>query len=192
LRWAALIGLLISPAFADEPDGPDDSRLQQQVPPPPQVETQPPVYQPPPPVYQAPQPVYPPPQPMPQPIVQQPSSEEIAHLESSGKSMKAGGAVMIALGAALEITSLAMTLYSQFAAAPVCTVSLSNGTVCPDDPRIPFLIAGTVGELVGGGLIGGGLAVLSAGNGRIRRARLLKLHMGFGPQQVSAQVGMTF
>jgi hypothetical protein len=118
-------------------------------------------------------------------------SEEIAHLESSGRAMKAGGAVMVALGAALELSSLALTLYSQIAPAPVCTVSLTNGTVCPDDPRIPYLIAGTVGELAGGGLIGGGLAVLSAGNGRIRRARLLKLHMSFGTQ-VSAQVGMTF
>lgn len=97
--------------------------------------------------------------------------------------MVGGGAFLLAVGAALELTGIVMSAYSQFGSFdPVCAKC--------DDPRTPFLITGLVSSLAAGGMIYGGLAVLSAGKGRIRRAKLMKLHMSFGTQQVMS--GMTY
>jgi hypothetical protein len=74
-----------------------------------------------------------------------------------------------------------MSAYSQFGSFdPVCAKC--------DDPRTPFLITGLVSSLAAGGMIYGGLAVLSAGKGRIRRAKLIRMNMSFGAQQVNAGV----
>jgi hypothetical protein len=188
LRWLVLTVALISPALADEPDGPGDVR-----PTPPQSETPPPPALPPPPA---------PPPPLPPMLAPQSPqqyaaerSTEAEKLERSGKAMKAGGAFMIALGAALELTGLSMSLYSQFGPGPTCYILVQGGKnqeVCGDDPRTPYLIAGTVSEIVGGALIGGGMPVMFAGISRIRRAKVMKLHMSFGPQEVRAQAAFTF
>jgi hypothetical protein len=128
-------------------------------------------------------PAQPPPQAPVQAIV--PPSEEANRLERSGKAMVGGGAFLIAVGAAAELTGLVMSIYSQFGSFdPVCAKC--------DDPRTPFLITGLVTSLAAGGLIYGGTAVLSAGKGRIRRAKLIRLNMSFGSQQVSAQAALNF
>jgi hypothetical protein len=176
--------MLISPALADEPDGPDDVRpappQEQQPPPPPPAPVPPPQMQP-----------LPPPPPMLTPqSPQQYAAERAAEADKllrSGRAMKAGGAFMLAMGIALELTGLGMTFYSQLADPPICYV----GKPC-DDPRTKFLISGSVLDLAGGGLIGGGLPVMFAGVNRINRARRLKLHLSFGAQEVRAQAAFTF
>jgi hypothetical protein len=174
----------MAPALAEEPDSPEDAHAQ----PPPPTEQQPP-----PPMQQQPPPA-PPPPPLPPMLTpqspQQYAAERAAEadkLERKGKAMKGGGAFMLAMGIALELTGLSMTFYSQLADPPTCYINQP----C-DDPRTKFLVSGTVLELAGGGLIGGGLPVMFAGINRLNRARRLRLHLSFTHEEVRAQAAFTF
>jgi hypothetical protein len=117
---------------------------------------------------------------------------EAERLERSGRTMKAGGAFMLALGIAMELSGDAMTLYSQFADAPSQCASYHGSGTCPDDHRKDLLIGGVVSGLVGGGLSYGGLAVMAAGRGRIYRARALRFQPVLGARDVGARLSLTF
>jgi hypothetical protein len=141
-------------AFADEPDGPEDVHAPQ---------------------LQAPiAPVYAPAAPA---LVGDPR-REIDELERSGRRLRAGGAVMIALGAALEVAGQIMVLHSQLAESQVCTRNLQGATSCSSDLDVGELVAGIVAGLAGGGLLGGGVPVFGAGSARLRRAAVLRARMG--------------
>ena len=173
-----------------EPDGPDDVHA-----PPPMTAPPPPPLPPQPPPLPIQQPVLPPLPPL-EPFERMkppppPDPAEIARLEHSGHAMKAGGAVMLALGAIMEISGEVLLLHSQLTTTSKCP---ANGGSCTTDYHLDELIPGVIGGLAGGGLIYGGLSVLSAGSARIRRAQTLKLriHPQFGVQQVSAQLSLIF
>jgi hypothetical protein len=139
-------------------------------------------------------PLPPPPPPLPPQVraaLDQKARDEATHLESSGKGMRAGGAVMVALGAALEISGQVMVLHSQFNTTQTCTTK-GGMTSCSTDYNTGELVAGIVSGLAAGGLLYGGMALLSAGGARLRRAKVLKLRFSPGPQQVSAQFSVTF
>jgi hypothetical protein len=97
---------------------------------------------------------------------------------------------MLAIGAAAELAALSMSIYSQV--APACEGRTAAEITACNDQRTNILISGIVTGLAAGGLIYGGLQVLSAGNNRIRRGKLMKLHLSFGPQQASAAIALTF
>lgn len=102
-----------------------------------------------------------------QPYVPSPDMiAEAERLDRTGRGMRAGGAVMIAVGAAVAVAGI------------VCGV-LGVGFGGGYDS-----IASISLDLVGAGLIGGGVPLLVAGNARIRRAHVLRygqLGISFAP-----------
>jgi len=198
MRWILIASILVAvPALAQEAepaDGEDEPVPQEQAPP----------GTPPPPQAPAPMPETPPPPPdqvrqnaaplrgpfLPPPL---PTTPEIDKLESSGRAMKAGGGVMIALGAAMEISGQVLVIVSQLNATSTCTV-IGGSSHCSTDYHLPELGTGIAFGLAAGGLIYGGLAVLSAGSGRVRRAQSmrLRLHPVLGANLVGAQAALSF
>jgi hypothetical protein len=151
--------LAATTAFGDEPDGPEDVHAPSAPAPP----SAPPVYVPPPPVYATP----------PMPTLE---PAEIQQLESSGRSMRAGGAVMLAVGAAMDLAGLILVTHAQISTTSTCTTR-ANVTSCSSDLNIPELATGIAIGLAGPGLIYGGIAVLSAGKARIRRAHAMRMQI---------------
>jgi hypothetical protein len=193
MRWIAIASMLLAaPALAQEAE-PDDEPVHEAPP-----------GTPPPPVAPAPLPETPPPPPpemrqnaaplrgpfLPPPL---PTTPEIDKLEHSGRAMRAGGGVMVALGAAMEISGQVLVIVSQLNATSTCTVTGGN-THCTTDYHLPELGTGIAFGLAAGGLIYGGLAVLSAGSGRVRKAQLMRfrLHPVVGTNTVGAQAALSF
>ena len=200
LRCIAIASILLAaPAFAQVPD-PDDEPTHEiaPAPPPPPMPPPPLSETPPPPPDQAPPPDLAPRQnaaPLRGPFLPPPlpTTPEIDRLEKSGRSLKAGGGVMIALGAALEISGQVMVLHSQFATTQKCTVK-ANVESCSTDYNLTELVTGVVAGLAAGGLLYGGLAVLSAGGGRVRRAQSMRLRLRttLGQNSIAAQAALSF
>jgi hypothetical protein len=107
--------------------------------------------------------------------------------------MKAGGGVMVALGAAMEISGQVLVIVSQLSATSTCTV-VGGNSHCTTDYHVPELATGVAFGLAAGGLIYGGLAVLSAGSGRVRKAQTmrLRLHPVLGANVIGAQAALSF
>jgi hypothetical protein len=158
-----------------------------QEPPPEQLD---PAWQPPP---APPQPPPPPVWVMPRPGPTPEQLAEAAELERSGKRMRAGGFAFLAIAIAAEVTGQVLVLYSQLAASTTC-VQQGGMQVCTTDSHIPELASGIVLGLVGGGSIYGSTAVISAGTGRIRRAKLLRMQIRpeFGAHQLGASAVLHF
>jgi len=118
---------------------------------------------------------------------------EAAELERTGKRMRAGGFALLAIAIAAEVTGQVLVLYSQLAATTTC-VTQNNQQICNTDSHIPELASGIALGLVGAGSIYGATAILSAGAGRIRRAKLLRLQIRpeFGAQHVGATATLRF
>jgi hypothetical protein len=192
-----ILVLLASVVRAQEPPPPDPSdpalqpQPEAQPPPPPPQQPPPQQWQPPPQQWQQP-----PQQPMWMPMRPPPTQQDLAEaaeLERSGRRMRAGGFAFLALAIAAEVTGQVLVLYSQLATSQTCMI-VDAQTVCTNDNHIPELATGIALGLVGAGSIYGATAVISAGSGRLRRAKLLRqqIRPEFGAQRIGVTYRFNF
>jgi len=131
--------------------------------------------------------------PPPPPVVPPELLAQISDLERSGKRMRAGGAVMLALGIALEITGQVLVLHSQLSTTQTCATK-AGVTSCSTDYNVAELGTGIGLGVAGAALLYTGPTVMSAGSGRIRRARFLKatLRPEVSARQLGLRMTLTF